>query len=73
MTNPIITIHNATTGEVETREMNAEELAQLEKDRAEQEAQAAEQAAKEEARLAALNKLKAIGLTDEEIAALVGA
>jgi hypothetical protein len=32
MTNPTITIHNQETGEIITREMNADELAQLEID-----------------------------------------
>lgn len=73
MTNPIIKIVNVSTGEEIEREMNAEELAQLEADKLQREAELAEQAAKETARQTALDKLKAIGLTDEEIAALVGA
>ena len=57
------------------RKANAEELAQFEKDQAEAQAEAsrieAEQLAKEEARKSAMDKLKKLGLTDEEIAALV--
>ena len=73
MEKPIIKIINLSTGEEIEREMNAEELSELEEENAALEAKAAEQAAKEAAREAALEKLKAIGLTDEEIAALVGA
>ena len=57
------------------RKATTEEIAQLEKDSAEiQEAQRlleAEQKAKEEARQSAMDKLKKLGLTDDEIAALV--
>jgi hypothetical protein len=70
MTRQIVKIHNAATGEIVEREMNAEELAQREADRAAAEAAAAEAAAKEAARQSALDKLAALGLTPEEIAAL---
>jgi len=57
------------------REMNAEEIAQFEKDRAEQLEREklfeAEQQAKEAARQSAIDKLKKLGLNEEEIAALV--
>jgi hypothetical protein len=57
------------------RKATAEEIAQFEKDQAEaQEAQRlleAEQLAKAEARESAMAKLKKLGLTDDEIAALV--
>jgi peptidoglycan hydrolase CwlO-like protein len=80
MTNPIIKIHNVETGEVIEREMNAEELAQLETDRlaaqakAEAEAVAietakAEAAAKAHERAALLERL---GITEEEAALLLG-
>lgn len=72
MANPIIKIVNATTGEEVEREMNAEELAQWEADKAASEAAKAEQAAKESAKTAAHEKLAALGLTAEEISALVG-
>ena len=68
---------NATTGEVISRDMNAEELAHYEADLAAQEAQQAEQAAEAAslaaAKQAAQDKLKALGLTDIEIAAITGA
>jgi hypothetical protein len=57
------------------RKATAEEIAQFEKDCAEYEAQQrlieAEQTAKAEARESAMAKLKKLGLTDDEIAALV--
>lgn len=68
---PNITIHNIETGEIITREMNAEELTQWEADRVaeatrqEAEAQkAAEEATRLSAKLAIYAKL---GLTEEEI------
>jgi hypothetical protein len=63
MPNPLIQIGN------EVREMNEQELAQHELDKAEAAAQAAEQAAKAAARQAVLDKL---GLTADEAAALLG-
>ncbi len=68
MTNPMVKIVNAQTGEEIEREMNAKELAQLEKDKAASAAEAAEVQAKAEARTAVLSKL---GLTAEEAAALL--
>jgi predicted negative regulator of RcsB-dependent stress response len=57
------------------RKATAEEIAQFEKDQAEYAEQArlieAEQTAKAEARESAMAKLKKLGLTDDEIAALV--
>jgi predicted secreted acid phosphatase len=57
------------------RKATAEELAQFEKDRLEAEESQrlleAEQQAKEAARQSAMDKLKKLGLTDDEIAALV--
>jgi predicted DNA binding protein len=57
------------------RKATADEIAQFEKDRLEAAEQQrlleAEQLAKEEARKSAMDKLKKLGLTDEEIAALV--
>lgn len=70
-------ILNSITGELTYVEFTPEELeaynAEQAKLTAERAALAGEQAAKEAARQAALDKLRAIGLTDEEIAALVGA
>ena len=63
MPKPIITIHNAETGEIETREMNAAEFKQYEQDLidavARQEAEAAKAAEKD----ALLAKL---GITEHE-------
>jgi len=59
------------------RKATAEEIAQFEKDRAEYEAQArlieAEQTAKAEAKASAMAKLAALGLSDEEVQAIIGA
>jgi Holliday junction resolvasome RuvABC DNA-binding subunit len=59
------------------RKATAEEIAQIEKDQAEAlEAQKlfeAEQTAKAEARESAMAKLAALGLSDEEIQAIIGA
>ena len=63
MTNPIIKIVNAETGEEIIRDMNAEELAQMEADKAISIA-AAEAKAKAEADKAAL--LARLGLTEDE-------
>jgi hypothetical protein len=70
MTKLQVKIHNAATGEEETREMNSEEIAiyearkqeSLESDRQKAEAQAL--------RASANSKLAALGLTPEEIAAI---
>jgi hypothetical protein len=63
MAKPIITIHNCETGEVITREMNAEEIAQYEKDTLETEPifEALNEA--QQNRLALLEKL---GITEAE-------
>ena len=57
------------------RKATAEEIAQMEKDRAEYEAEQrlieAEQTKKEADRESAMAKLKKLGLTDDEITALV--
>jgi len=65
-----IKIHNAETGEVIVRDMNAEELAQLAEDQAnaEKEQQAYEEA--QAKREAALAKLVALGLTADDLTAL---
>jgi hypothetical protein len=68
---------NATTGEIIQREPTAAELEQEALDRAAAAAANAEKDAAEAARIAAKEsaraKLAALGLTDEEISALVGA
>ena len=68
MTTPTIKIVNVQTGAELEREMNAEELSQLESDALHYAAKIAEQTAKEAARQAVLSKL---GLTAEEVAALL--
>lgn len=59
------------------RKATAEEIAQFEKDKLEAEEQQrlfeAEQTAKAEAKASAMAKLAALGLTDDEVQALVGA
>lgn len=76
MTIPQITIHNAITGETIVRDMNSDELAQLEADKVASEAQAKDiadaKAANDAKVLSAKNKLKALGLTEAEVTALVG-
>ena len=76
MTTPKITIHDAITKQTVTRDMNSAELAQWEADKVAEEARVkAESDAKalNDAKvLSAKNKLKALGLTDAEVTALVG-
>jgi hypothetical protein len=61
---------DAETGEQTERPNTAEELAERELLQAETQARIAEQEAKAKARTSALAKLKKLGLTDKEIAAL---
>jgi AmiR/NasT family two-component response regulator len=63
MNNPIITIHNAETNEVEIREMNAEELAQWKIDQADA---ATKQEAQKEVATAKAALLDRLGITEEE-------
>ena len=76
MPNPMIRIQNTETKEVIDRKMTEKEFEQLKKIRAEQaerekliEAAEKEKAEKKES---ATNKLKALGLTDSEVEALLG-
>ena len=69
MTNPMIVIHNATTGEVETRPMNAEELTQWETDQAAETERITAETQKAAAKQALLDKL---GITAEEAQLLLG-
>lgn len=69
MTAPQKTIHNALTGETITRDFDASELAQLEADKIDAAQEAKADADKQAARQAVLNKL---GLTANEVAALLG-
>lgn len=66
---PLIKIHNAETGEVIEREMNAEELAQWELDKA---AADAKQEAKAQADNARAELLSRLGITEEEAQLLLG-
>jgi hypothetical protein len=59
----MIKIHNIETGEIIEREMNAQELAQMEIDKADQAAHEAVEAQKSAAKAALLTKL---GITDDE-------
>jgi hypothetical protein len=70
MTNAMITIHNAETGEIIEREMNAAELAQHAKDNADAQTRAAAQAEAEAAKAVAQAKLAALGLTTDDLKAL---
>jgi hypothetical protein len=73
MATPKIEIHDVVTGKIVRRDMNATELAQAEADKVAYEAQAkAESDAKAAKVLSAKNKLKALGLTEAEVTALVG-
>lgn len=76
MTKPIIMIKNISTGALEEREMNDDEYAQHLKDIEEHKKWEAEQAKiQEEAiatKAAALAKLTALGLTEEEAKAIAG-
>ena len=75
MTTPTAIEVNCTTGEVTERPLTAEEIAQREADAAAYaEQKAAEEAAKaaeEAAKASAQAKLKALGLTAEEVTALL--
>ena len=76
MTTPTRILVNCETGEQQEIPLTAEEIAQREADAAaaaaEQAAREAEVAAKQAARESALAKLAALGLTEDEAAAIVG-
>ena len=69
MTNLTIVIHNAETGEIIEREMNAEELSKREIAEAKAAAQVLAEAQKAAAKQALLDKL---GITQEEAQLLLG-
>ena len=71
--NPIIRIHDLKKDKIVDREMTADELVEWELQKSEYEKQQAEEAALAAARQGAQDKLKALGLTDLEIAAITGA
>ena len=66
----MIRIHNLETNEIIDREMNAEELAQYEIDKANAEAKVEAEANAVKAKTAAETKLAALGLTTEDLKAL---
>lgn len=70
MSRPIIKIHNVQTGEIIEREYNDEELAQWEKDKADEVARQAAFSQAETRRKAALAKLSALGLEPDDLKAL---
>ena len=70
MTKPTVKIVNAETGEEIIRDMNAEELAQWEIDKAKSVEREAKEAAAVSAKEAAQAKLAALGLTTEDLKAL---
>lgn len=70
MNKPLITIHNVETGEIETREMNPDELKQWEAEKAANDAIKTAEAEKEAAKEAAQAKLAALGLTTDDLKAL---
>ena len=67
-----ITSVNAITGEVIEREYNDEEFAQWEADKAASEARQEAEAEAEIKRASAEAKLAALGLTSDEVAAILG-
>jgi hypothetical protein len=69
-TRPMVRIHDLATDEVIDREMTDAEFAQYEADQAAQAIAHAEAEAKAATRASAIEKLSALGLTTEEIAAL---
>ena len=77
MTRPTKIIIDCQTNESIELELTDEEIAQLEADKLEAEArrnaQEAEMLAKAEAKASAIAKLAALGLTEEEAAAIAGA
>jgi hypothetical protein len=73
---PTKLIVDCSTGEQTVVELTAEEIAELEADRVAAEAQRAEQEAAEAAkaakRMSAADKLRALGLDEDEVSALLG-
>jgi trehalose utilization protein len=72
MTRPIIKIVNVTTGEEIERQMNQEELAVYEQGQQNSQARAQAETEKAQARSAAEAKLLELGLTSEDLKALLG-
>jgi len=72
MTKPMIRIHDMATDEIIDREMNEEEFTAYKADKVEAEARAKAEADKLAAKQSAQAKLAALGLTADEVAAIVG-
>lgn len=70
MERPIIRIHNTQTNQIIDRAMNDEEFAVYQRDQEAAEKEQADLANKEVLRQSLLAKLAALGLTEDEIAAL---
>ena len=70
MSKPMIKIHNADTGEIVEREMNAAEIKQTDADLLNAANRAQEKAKAEADKLAAQAKLEALGLTADDLKAL---
>lgn len=70
MTNPIIRIHNTETNEIVDREMTSDEFAIHQSEQAAYVQREQEKAAQEAARIAAKDKLTALGLTLDDLKAL---
>jgi len=73
MTKPIITIHDLETNEIIEREMNAAEFAQYQIDQEAIKNRAKAEADKLAAKQSAQAKLAALGLTPDEVTAIIGA
>ena len=67
-----ITIHDCATGKTVVRDMNSAELAEREANKVADQAIADAKDANDAKVLSAKNKLKALGLTEAEVTALVG-
>jgi len=72
MTNPTIKIVNVSTGQETERPMNANELSVYNQDQLNAESKRQAESEKAEARSAAEAKLLALGLTTEDLKALLG-
>jgi Holliday junction resolvasome RuvABC DNA-binding subunit len=73
MTNPLVKIVNSQTNEEIVREMNEEELQLFEDRQIEANVKTQAALASESAKQSGIDKLSALGLTPEEIAAITGA
>ena len=72
MAKPMIRVHDMATDEIIDREMNEEEFTAYKADKVEAEARAKAEADKVAAKASAQAKLAALGLTEEEVASILG-